>query len=134
MASMSRAWSAAVLMASVFCASCARTQAPAIGVVPKGSTHIFWQAVHAGAEKAARESGYRIVWNAPAQEGDRSRQIAIVESLINQRVAGIALAPCDRTALSSVVERATAAGIPVMIFDSEIETGQHIGFTGTNNR
>ena len=114
--------------------ACNRTGTPVIGVVPKGSTHIFWQAVHAGAAKAAAESGYRILWNAPAQEGDRSRQIAIVESLINQRVAGIALAPCDRTALSAVVDRATAAGIPVVIFDSGIATTRHIGFVGTDNR
>jgi ribose transport system substrate-binding protein len=131
MASMTRR---AFCGAAALSLACSRTRQPAIGVVPKGSTHIFWQAVHAGAVKAARESGYRILWNAPAQEGDRSRQIAIVESLMNQRVAGIALAPCDRTALSGVVQRAMAAGIPVVIFDSGIETTAHIGFAGTNNR
>lgn len=114
--------------------SCSRTPSKVIGVVPKGSGHIFWQTVHAGAIKAARETGYEILWNAPVQEGDRSRQIAIVESLINQRVAGIALAPNDRGALSAVVERASAAGIPVMIFDSGIDTNQRLGYVGTNNR
>ena len=28
---------------------------PVIGVVPKGANHIFWQTVHAGALKAAKE-------------------------------------------------------------------------------
>jgi ribose transport system substrate-binding protein len=119
---------------SVSAASCARKANNIIGVVPKGSTHVFWQTVHAGAIKAARETGYEILWNAPAQEGDRSRQIAIVESLINQEVAGIALAPSDRAALSAVVERAAAAGIPVMIFDSGIDTAKRLGYVGTDNR
>jgi ribose transport system substrate-binding protein len=125
--------STAVLVA-VLAASCNTQPGRTIGVVPKGSTHIFWQAVHAGAVKAAQEHGLKILWNAPAQEGDRSRQIAIVESMINQRVAGIALAPCDRAALSGVVDRAAASGIPVAIFDSGIDTAKHIGFIGTNNR
>jgi len=131
---IARSGAAAVLLLAASLASCSRTPSSVIGVVPKGSGHIFWQTVRAGAIKAARETGYRILWNAPVQEGDRSRQIAIVESLINQRVAGIALAPNDRGALSAVVERAAAAGVPVMIFDSGIDTPKRLGYVGTNNR
>lgn len=119
---------------AVLTTSCARKPANIIGVIPKGSSHVFWQTVHAGAIKAARETGYEILWNAPAVEGDRSRQIAIVESMINQEVAGIALAPADREALSAVVERAAAAGIPVMIFDSGIDTPKRLGYVGTDNK
>jgi ribose transport system substrate-binding protein len=115
-------------------AGCSRGPSRVIGVVAKGSSHIFWQTVHAGAIKAGQETGYEILWNAPAQEGDRSRQIAIVEAMVNQRVSGIALAPNDRSALSAVVERATAAGIPVMIFDSGIDTPKRLGYVGTDNR
>jgi len=119
---------------AAFATSCARKPSNTIGMIPKGTTHVFWQTVHAGGIKAARETGYEIVWNAPAVEGDRSRQIAIVESMINQEVAGIALAPIDRKALSAVVERATAAGIPVMIFDSGIDTPKRLGYVGTDNK
>lgn len=126
-------WGAIVVLAALV-AGCNRAPEKTIGVVPKGSSHIFWQAVHAGALKAGGELGYRIAWNAPAQEGDRSRQIAIVESMINQRVAGIALAPCDRAALAGVVARAADTGIPVAIFDSGIDGRKHIGYIGTNNR
>jgi ribose transport system substrate-binding protein len=123
-----------LIAALLVCTACNRGPSRIIGVVPKGSTHEFWLSVKQGAEKAAREGGYEIQWNAPAQEGDRSRQIAIVDAMINQHVAGIALAPCDRTALSGVVDRATDAGIPVIIFDSGIDTKKAIGFVGTNNR
>jgi ribose transport system substrate-binding protein len=119
---------------ALFSAACNRSGKKVIGVIPKGSTHTFWQTVHAGAIKVANENGVEILWNAPAQEGDRSRQIAIVESMINQRVAGIALAPVDRAALSHVVERATDAGIPVAIFDSAIDTPKRVAYVATDNR
>ena len=104
-----------------------------IGVVPKGANHIFWQTVRAGAVKAAREGGYQVDWNAPELEIDASRQIAIVEAMINRRVAGIVLAPVDRKALVSVVERAGQQGIPVAIFDSAIDTKQRISYVATDN-
>jgi len=125
---------AAVVLLVLAAAGCNRGPSRVIGVVPKGSTHVFWQAVHAGAIKAGGETGYEILWNAPAQEGDRSRQIAIVESMVNQGVSGIALAPVDRAALSTVVERSVAVGIPVMIFDSGIDTPKRLGYVGTDNR
>jgi ribose transport system substrate-binding protein len=106
---------------------------PVIGVVPKGANHIFWQTVHAGAIKAANESGYRVEWNAPSLEIDASRQIEIVDSMINRKLKGIALAPVDRKALVSSVERAGREGIPVAIFDSAIDTDQRLTYVATNN-
>ena len=102
-------------------------------MVPKGANHIFWQTVHAGAIKAALESGYRVEWNAPALEIDSSRQIEIVESMVNRKLAGIVLAPVDRKALVSVVERAGREGIPVSIFDSAIDTPKRLCYVATNN-
>jgi ribose transport system substrate-binding protein len=104
-----------------------------IGVVPKGANHIFWQTVHAGAIKAAQEYGYTVEWNAPALEVDASRQIEIVDSMINRKLHGIALAPVDRKGLVSVVERAARESIPVSIFDSAIDTNKRISYVATNN-
>jgi ribose transport system substrate-binding protein len=102
-------------------------------VVPKGANHIFWQTVHAGAIKAAREFGFEIEWNAPTLEVDSHRQIEIVDSMINRRLAGIVLAPVDRRALAGPVERATREGIPVSIFDSGIDTERIISYVATDN-
>src|SRR5215211_7734343 len=104
---------ALLLLASLTGLSCKRDTKRIVGVVPKGANHIFWQTVHAGAIKAAQEYGLEVEWNAPTLEIDSSRQIEIVESMVNRRVAGIALAPVDRKALVTIVERAHAAGIPV---------------------
>ena len=106
---------------------------PVVGVVPKGTNHIFWQTVHAGALKAGDEFGLEILWNAPQMEIDSSRQIAIVENLITLQVSGIVLAPVDEEALVTVVERASDSGIPVSIFDSAIKTDKIISFVVTDN-
>ena len=114
-------------------AACRREPERVIGVIPKGANHIFWQTVHAGAIKAALESGYKIEWNAPALEIDSSRQIEIVESMVNRRLAGIVLAPVDRRALIAVVERAARERVPVAIFDSGIDTDRRITYVATDN-
>ncbi|MBI1357238.1 MAG: substrate-binding domain-containing protein [Acidobacteria bacterium] len=106
---------------------------PVVGVVPKGTNHIFWQTIHAGARKAGSEYGMEILWNAPQLEIDASRQIAIVENLIARRVQGIVLAPVDEEALVGVVERASGQGIPVSIFDSGIKTDKILSFVATDN-
>ncbi|MGH9626852.1 MAG: substrate-binding domain-containing protein [Bryobacteraceae bacterium] len=125
---------AALLFLAFLCTGCRQGQERVVGVVPKGANHIFWQTVHAGAVKAARENNLKVEWNAPALEIDASRQIAIVESMINRQLAGIVLAPVDRNALVASVERASRAGIPVAIFDSDIETDERITYVATDNR
>jgi len=112
---------------------CQRSEVRVVGVVPKGANHIFWQTVHAGAIKAAREFHFEVQWNAPTLEVDSSRQIEIVESMINRHVAGIVLAPVDRQALVGVVERAAREGIPVAIFDSAIDTNRIVSYVATDN-
>ena len=104
-----------------------------IAVIPKGTTHDFWNAVHAGARRGAEESGVEVIWTGPEREGDRERQIQIVEDFIVRRVAGIVLAPSDSSALVPVVERAAEAGIPVVIIDSGIETERRVSFVATDN-
>jgi ribose transport system substrate-binding protein len=113
---------------------CHREPKRIVGVVPKGASHVFWQTVHAGAVKAAREFGLEVEWNAPALEIDSSRQIEILDSMINRGVAGIAVAPVDKQALVGVVERAARSGIPVAIYDSAIDTSQRIAYIATDNK
>ena len=104
-----------------------------VGVVPKGTNHIFWQTVQAGALAAADEFDLEIIWTAPQLEIDTSRQITIVENLIARRVDAIVLAPVDEEALVGVVERAVDSGIAISIFDSGIKTDKIISYVATNN-
>jgi len=122
-----------ILALTALAGGCGRKGKLVIGVVPKGQAHIFWQTVHAGAASAARELDVEIRWNGPTVETEFSRQVQIVESMINGRVDGIVLAPADRVALVSVVERAAREKIPVTIFDSGIDTDHYVSFVATNN-
>jgi len=124
----------ALLLGMLLTSSCQKSDNKVIGVVPKGANHIFWLTVKAGAEKAAAEAGYSVEWNAPALEIDAKRQQDIVESMVNRKLAGIALAPVDKKALVSVVERATAAGIATVIYDSDVDTAQRLSYIATDNK
>lgn len=114
-------------------AACNRDKRLRIAVIPKSTAHLFWVSVHAGALAAAKEGGAEILWNGPPTESDYSRQIQIVDSMIAQRVDGIAIAAAERKALVSAVDRAAAAGIPVVVFDSGLDTQSYLSFVSTDN-
>ncbi|MGB2806795.1 MAG: substrate-binding domain-containing protein [Sedimentisphaerales bacterium] len=104
-----------------------------IAVIPKGITHIFWESVRRGAEKAGAEAGVKIFWNGPEREGNREVQIQIIEDFITQKVSGIVLAPIDNKALVPSVEKIYARNIPCVIIDSGIDTDKYISFIATDN-
>ncbi len=104
-----------------------------LAVIPKGTTHEFWKSVHAGAVKASRELDVDIIWKGPLKEDDREAQIAVVEDFITRGVDGIVLAPLDDMALRQPVASATRAGIPVVIFDSALNSDDYISFVATDN-
>ncbi len=112
---------------------CNRSNKKRIGVVPKAISHAFWQTVHAGAISAGREADVDIEWKGPATETDFSRQIEIVEAMINSQIDGIVLAPTEATSLIGVVDRARSNGIPVTIFDSGLNSENYDSFVSTNN-
>jgi ribose transport system substrate-binding protein len=113
--------------------ACNRDKKRVIAVIPKGNAHLFWQSVHAGAVSTSRETGVEIIWNGPASETDYTGQLKVVDAMINRRVDAICLAPIDSKAMVGVVERATAASIPVIIFDSGIDTDKFIAQVATDN-
>ncbi len=105
-----------------------------IAVIPKGTTHEFWKAVRAGADQAAAELGVNVIWKGPLREDDRDAQISVVEDFISRGVSGIVLAPLDDVALRMPVQDAVAKGIPVVIFDSGLQSDAYASFVATDNR
>ncbi len=104
-----------------------------IAVIPKGTTHEFWKSVHAGAAKAAKELDVDIVWKGPLKEDDLKAQVDVVSTFVAQGVSGIVLAPLNDIALRAPVKEATAAKIPVVIFDSDLQGDDHVSFVATDN-
>ncbi len=122
-----------MLLLSLCLSACNRNQQKIIAVIPKGNADLFWQTVHAGAIKGAREKHIELVWNGPANETDISAELQILETMINRHVDAIALAPSDREALANTVNRAAKDGMPVVIYDSAIATDQYVSFIATDN-
>jgi ribose transport system substrate-binding protein len=110
---------------------------PTIAVIPKGTTHVFWKSVERGAQRAGEELGARITWKGPLTENDRAQQIQLVQQFLAQGVDGLVMAPLDYKALVPPVRAATERGIPVVIFDSELEGRpgrDFVSFVATDNR
>src|ERR1700730_15044952 len=105
-----------------------------IAVVPKGTSHVFWQSIHAGAAKAAKELGVAIVWRGPLREDERESQISEVERFLTSGVSGIVLAPLDEVALAQPVADAKRNDIPVVVIDSGLKGGDYVSFVATDNR
>lgn len=104
-----------------------------IAVIPKGTTHEFWTAVHAGAEDAAKELNAEIFWEGPLKENDRDQQIKVVDSFVTRKVDGIVLAPLDDTALLDSVKSAMKDKIAVDIIDSALKEDPTVSFVATDN-
>jgi len=104
-----------------------------LAVIPMGTTHEFWKAIHAGALAAARELGAEIIWKGPLKEDDRNEQIQIVETLTNAGVDAIVLTPMDDKALVRPVAEAKRVGIPTVIFNSALQGSDFIAYVTTDN-
>lgn len=124
---------APIVAALLLLSACQSNHKKRIAVIPKGTSHLFWVSVRAGAMAAGEKYGVDVLWNGPAQETEYGRQIQIVDSMIAQRVDGIALAATERKALVQSIDRAASLGIPVTIFDSGVDTTNFMTFLATDN-
>jgi ribose transport system substrate-binding protein len=135
---MKRVFLAAVLIAVAACSGGGQP-APAggssltIAMIPKGTTHNFWQSIHAGANRAGKELGVEVIWRGPLREDDRDSQVSELEGFISRGVSGIAIAPLDEAALVGPVNDAMAKKIPVVIFDSGLKGDNYVSFVATDN-
>jgi ribose transport system substrate-binding protein len=136
-------WLAFALVAVVAgCTSDNKSAKYRIAVIPKGTSHLFWKSIHAGAIQGERErAGVKVLWEGPPKEDQRDRQQQIVERFTSEGVQAIVLAPCDRQTLVAPVEAALRKGIPVVIIDSGLElsdtirtSDKYLGYVATDNR
>ena len=114
----------------------AATKKMTIAVIPKGTTHVYWKALEAGARQAGKETGAEIEWKGPLKESDRAGQIQIVQQFTSDNVSAIVLAPLDDVALVKPVQSAAAKKIPVVIIDSALkaQSGKDfVSFVATDN-
>jgi len=121
-----------LLLCYAFC-SAPKSNKPRILVSPKGLVLSFWTSVRSGADQAGQDLGVEIIWKGPSLETDIAGQIGIIEDNINRKVDAIVLAACDALALVPVIEKARAAGIPVITIDSDVNSDIPKCFVATDN-
>jgi ribose transport system substrate-binding protein len=102
-------------------------------VIPKSLDIPVFNYAKIGADRKARELGnVDILWNAPTN-ADQLKQKEILESYITQRVDGIAISALNGDFLTDTINRAMAAGIPVVTWDSDAPKSNRIAFYGVDD-
>ena len=109
------------------------TGKPYIAVISKGFQHQFWQAVKAGAEKAAKEYNVDITFEGPENESMVDKQVEMVQAALDKKPAALCLAALDSKALVPQLEKAKAANIPVIGFDSGVDSDIPVATAATDN-
>jgi ribose transport system substrate-binding protein len=119
-----------VIMSCAVMLGCRSQSSRTIAVIPETTAIELWEAAHAGAETAGRETGFHIYWNAPTREDDVERQISLVEKAIEDRHAGLILAPAQYLALVGPVREALSRHIPTVVIRSSlpIPPGQGLSY------
>jgi len=93
-------------------------------VTHSGPGDAFWDRVKAGAEKAGADDGARITYNA---DPDPAKQSQLIDNAVAQKVNGIVVSMANPDGVKDSVEKAVAAGIPVVTINSGIERSAEFG-------
>src|SRR5712691_8531677 len=132
------AMTAAVIAAACLAVSCGRGDKSTtvdIAFVAKALDSEWWQRVKSGAEEAARASpGVKLSVLAPEREVNIDQQVSILENQITKGVSALAVAPAGAAEVLPVLEHAKAAGIPVVIVDTDINWPSKLSYIGADNR
>jgi rhamnose transport system substrate-binding protein len=91
-------------------------------LVPKNLGNPYFDTANQGAQLAGRELGATVNYQGSAT-ADATQQIQLLNALLAQRVAGMAISANDADALVPVGKSIMAAGIPVVSWDSAIAPG-----------
>ncbi len=88
-------------------------------LVPKNLGNPYFDTANNGAQEAGEELGVTVLYQGSAS-ADATQQIQLINSLIAQNVAGLAISANDADALVPTGKEAMEAGIPVVSWDSAI--------------
>jgi ribose transport system substrate-binding protein len=104
-----------------------------IPVIVKATTSQYWATVFDGADAAAKALGVQISKLGATAETDVAGEVSIMENAISTKPTAIVIAATNAAALAGPIEKATAAGIPVIVIDSDANTSKYVTFLATNN-
>ncbi|HEU4329020.1 MAG TPA: ABC transporter substrate-binding protein [Roseiflexaceae bacterium] len=106
---------------------------PYIPIISKGFQHQFWQAVRQGAEKAAADYNVEISFEGPETESQIDKQIDMLQAALDKKPAALCLAALDSQAVVPLLQRAKTDNIPVIGFDSGVDSDIPVTTAATDN-
>jgi len=111
----------------------APAEKPYIPVISKGFQHQFWQAVKTGAEQAAADYDVTITFEGPESEAMVDKQVEMFQTALDKNPAAICLAAVDSKAFEPLLQEAKEKGIPVIGFDSGVDSDIPVTTAATDN-
>ncbi|GAA0942056.1 ABC transporter substrate-binding protein [Pseudonocardia zijingensis] len=107
---------------------------PYIAIVSKGFQHQFWQAVKQGAEAEAAEQGVRISFEGPASESEVEAQVTMLQNALGRQPDVLGFAALDSRAAAPLLQQARTSNIPVIAFDSGVDSDIPLTTAATDNK
>jgi ribose transport system substrate-binding protein len=107
---------------------------PYIAIVSKGFQHQFWQAVKQGAEEEAKNEGARITFEGPPTEQDIEQQVTMLTNALQKSPDAIGFAALDSKASAPLMDQAKSQDIPVIAFDSGVDSDVPVTTAATDNK
>ena len=92
----------------------------------------YWQTAGAGFSKAAGQMKVRTDYLGPNNYDPKAEREAL-DRAVQQKATGILLAVTDPALLKDGIDKAIAAGVPVVTLDSDAPASKRLFFIGTNN-
>jgi simple sugar transport system substrate-binding protein len=84
----------------------------------------FWDVVKKGSEQAGKDEGVKVKYQS---DGDPAKQSQLIDAAVNQKVDGIVVSMANPDALKASIEKAVAAGIPVITINSGQDKSAEFG-------
>ena len=92
----------------------------------------YWQTAGAGFSQAASQLKVRSDFVGP-NTYDPKAEVAAFDEAVAKKPTGILVSAADPTLLKDSIDKAIAAGIPVITIDSDVRGSKRLFFIGTNN-
>jgi ribose transport system substrate-binding protein len=113
--------------------SLARADEMYIPLISKGFQHQFWQAVKAGAEQAAKADNVKITFEGPETEAMVDKQIDMLSAALAKKPNALGFAALDSKAAIPLLKKAQSEKIPVIAFDSGVDSDIPLTTCTTDN-
>ena len=96
-----------------------------IAMVTHSDEGSFWSVVKKGAEAAAKQEGVKLIWS--PSNNDPQKQAQLIDAAVSQKVDGLAVSVPNASAIRGSLQKARAAGIPIVTLNSGENDSKSLG-------